>query len=59
MFVTVLAASVHRRHLMVWWVFAPRFMYEGAFQITTDICAILSYMFINRIEHQLSTSDYL
>ena len=43
---------------MVWWVFAPRFMYEGAFQITTDICAIFSYMFVLRQEGKLSTNGH-
>lgn len=57
MLVTVLAASIHRRHLMVWWVFAPRFMYEGAFQMTADICSILSYLFVRRLENLLSSDS--
>eukprot|EP00731_Ephydatia_muelleri_P016382 Em0009g806a len=43
MMVTVFAASLHRRHLMIWGVFSPRFMYEGAFQATTDLCVLFVY----------------
>jgi len=38
--VTLVTASIHRRHLMVWQVFTPRVLYEGAFQVTTD-CTLL------------------
>lgn len=43
MMVTVSAASLHRRHLMIWGVFSPRFIYEAAFQATTDLCVLLMY----------------
>ncbi len=36
---------------MVWWVFAPRFLYESAFQMTTDMSMILSVAFVSRLEH--------
>lgn len=48
--VTMVAACLHRRHLMVWWVFAPRFLYEGAFQATADIAMILAASFVGRLE---------
>ena len=56
MLVTVFAASIHRRHLMVWWVFAPRFLYEGAFQVTTDVCVILAYALVARLEQKINSS---
>ena len=51
--VTMAAASLHRRHLMVWWVFAPRFLYEGAFQAAADIGMLLALSLVNRLEHTL------
>lgn len=42
----MVAASLHRRHLMVWGVFSPRFLYEAAFQATTDCCVLLMYVFM-------------
>ena len=48
--VSVFGASIHRRHLMVWAVFGPRFLYEGAFQATTDVCVILVYTIFQRLE---------
>lgn len=51
--VSVLGASIHRRHLMVWAVFGPRFLYEGAFQATTDVCVILVCAILQRLENIL------
>ena len=48
--VSMFAASLHRRHLMVWWVFTPRFLYEAAFQVTTDVTIILVYILVQRLE---------
>lgn len=48
--VAVIAASLHRRHLMIWGVFSPRFMYEGAFQATTDFCVILATALFGLLE---------
>ena len=53
--VTMVAACLHRRHLMVWWVFAPRFLYEGAFQTTADLTVILSAALVTRLERMLAT----
>ena len=41
---TLLTASLQRRHLMVWGVFSPRFLYEAAFMATTDAVVIISYL---------------
>lgn len=44
------AASMHRRHLMVWWVFTPRFLYEAAFQVTTDVSITLAWLLVWRVD---------
>lgn len=46
LFFSVLAASVHRRHLMVWGVFAPRFISELSFTLTIDVVLVLSYFYM-------------
>lgn len=53
--VTMTAAALHRRHLMVWWVFAPRFLYEGAFQATADVAMMIAYFLVTRLEHAMGT----
>ena len=50
--VSAVAAYLHRRHLMIWGVFSPRFLYEGAFQVTSDICVIMVYLLITKLENQ-------
>ena len=40
----VLAASLHRRHPMIWNVFAPRFLYEGAFFAVTELILFFVYI---------------
>ena len=49
-----MAASLHRRHLMVWWVFAPRYLYEGAFQAVSDIAVLLGLGLVHRLERLMS-----
>ena len=46
----MIAASHFRRHLMVWAVFSPRFMYETVFQATTDVCVILVFLLVRKLE---------
>ncbi|CAG5135395.1 unnamed protein product [Candidula unifasciata] len=48
------AAALHRRHLMVWKIFAPRFIYEAAFFTTSSACAILAFLFVLRVDSALS-----
>lgn len=36
------AAALHRRHLMVWKIFAPRLLYELLFAIYTSLGVIAS-----------------
>lgn len=53
--VTMTAAALHRRHLMVWWVFAPRFLYEGAFQATADVAMMIAFLLVTRFECAMGT----
>jgi phosphatidylinositol glycan class O len=41
---TMLTASLQRRHLMVWGVFSPRFLYEAAFLGVTHTSVLLSLL---------------
>ncbi|XP_071103788.1 GPI ethanolamine phosphate transferase 3-like [Haliotis cracherodii] len=40
------AAGLHRRHLMVWKIFAPRFVFEGAAMFVTFTAILLVYLFL-------------
>ncbi|ESP00665.1 hypothetical protein LOTGIDRAFT_186398, partial [Lottia gigantea] len=48
------AAALHRRHLMVWKIFAPRFVFEAAGSFIMYIISIVMYMFVMRIDDCLS-----
>ncbi|XP_067933838.1 GPI ethanolamine phosphate transferase 3-like [Watersipora subatra] len=54
-FASLGAAVLLRRHLMVWKIFAPAFIYEGASFIVTSLACILSYMLFMRITRSLQT----
>ncbi|XP_019852911.1 PREDICTED: GPI ethanolamine phosphate transferase 3-like isoform X2 [Amphimedon queenslandica] len=43
---SVVAAFALRRHLMVWAVFGPRFMYEAAFQFIFIVTTVSSYLLV-------------
>ncbi|XP_076801113.1 GPI ethanolamine phosphate transferase 3, catalytic subunit-like [Clavelina lepadiformis] len=47
------AAFLHRRHLMVWQIFAPRFIYETLSFIVTCGSSILTYFFLVVIAQSL------
>ncbi|CAL1536499.1 unnamed protein product [Lymnaea stagnalis] len=48
------AAALHRRHLMVWKIFAPRMVYEGAMFLTVSVCAFMAFLFVLRVDNVLS-----
>ena len=48
LFVATLTASIHRRHLMVWAVFGPRFLYEAGFQCLSDFLTLLVFLLLVR-----------
>jgi len=39
---STLCAALHRRHLMVWAIFAPKFVFESIGSSVADACALLS-----------------
>nr|CAB3264866.1 GPI ethanolamine phosphate transferase 3-like [Phallusia mammillata] len=45
------SSFLHRRHLMVWWIFAPRYLYESVAFIVTCICSVLCFCYLARIKH--------
>uniref|UniRef100_T1JNY3 GPI ethanolamine phosphate transferase 3, catalytic subunit n=1 Tax=Strigamia maritima TaxID=126957 RepID=T1JNY3_STRMM len=50
---TMLAATIHRRHLMVWALFAPRFIFEAIACLVGFASTFLSLMIIIRIHKYL------
>ncbi|VDK44489.1 unnamed protein product [Anisakis simplex] len=48
---TCMAAAIHRRHLMVWAIFAPKFIFEGV-----SLCVVcITIMFINLVFFPLNS----
>ena len=47
------AAAFHRRHLMVWKIFAPRFMFEAVAFLFTAPALIGGLLFFKRIDARL------
>ncbi|XP_076257913.1 phosphatidylinositol glycan anchor biosynthesis class O [Rhynchophorus ferrugineus] len=54
-FTSMLAATIHCRHLMVWNVFAPKFIFEGVALIVTTVSVLLGYLLFVRIHHKIET----
>ncbi|XP_060532021.1 GPI ethanolamine phosphate transferase 3 [Cylas formicarius] len=52
-FASMLAATIHCRHLMVWGIFAPKLIFESIAMIITSICVILGYCLFIRINSQI------
>ncbi|PFX20099.1 GPI ethanolamine phosphate transferase 3 [Stylophora pistillata] len=50
---TCCSAAVHRRHLMVWKIFAPRFVFEGVSFLLLTMVLCLSYLVVLRIDQSL------
>ena len=50
---TMVAAAVLRRHLMVWKIFAPRFIFEGVGFLVSGAFVLLGYLFMLRITNAL------
>ncbi|KAK7010593.1 GPI ethanolamine phosphate transferase 3 [Biomphalaria glabrata] len=47
------AAALHRRHLMVWKIFAPRLVYESALFVTVTACMFVVCLFVHRVDRAL------
>uniref|UniRef100_A0A8B9FWM8 GPI ethanolamine phosphate transferase 3, catalytic subunit n=1 Tax=Amazona collaria TaxID=241587 RepID=A0A8B9FWM8_9PSIT len=51
----VCAAMILRRHLMVWKVFAPRFLFESLGFVVSSICLLLGISLVMRVDCAVST----
>lgn len=47
-FASMMACTVHCRHLMVWKIFAPRFIYEGLASYAIFAAIVLAYALVMR-----------
>lgn len=50
---TCCSAALHRRHLMVWKIFAPRFVFEGVSFIVTTAILAASFLAVLRVDQAL------
>lgn len=50
----MLSAAVLRRHLMVWKIFAPRFIFEGIGFIVSAAAILLGYAVYVRVQNVMS-----
>ncbi|XP_076443343.1 GPI ethanolamine phosphate transferase 3, catalytic subunit-like [Babylonia areolata] len=48
------AAALHRRHLMVWKIFAPRFIFEAASLIVISVALLMMTLIVLRVDRSLS-----
>ncbi|XP_057302946.1 GPI ethanolamine phosphate transferase 3-like [Hydractinia symbiolongicarpus] len=51
--VTASSAAIHRRHLMVWKIFAPRFLFEAACFLVTVPILLASFCYFLRVDNSL------
>ncbi|XP_061656325.1 GPI ethanolamine phosphate transferase 3 isoform X1 [Phyllopteryx taeniolatus] len=49
-FASVCAAAILRRHLMVWWVFAPKLMFEASGFLVSCVCLLLGVSLVLRVD---------
>ncbi|XP_064608437.1 LOW QUALITY PROTEIN: GPI ethanolamine phosphate transferase 3-like [Liolophura sinensis] len=54
LFASMCAAALHRRHLMVWKIFAPRFVFEATSSfLVFELCSLM-YLFVLRVDSALN-----
>lgn len=49
------SATIHARHLMVWAIFAPKFIFEAISLFVTLPCVLLSFLFFGRISSSVNS----
>ncbi|KAM1923092.1 hypothetical protein FF1_021640 [Malus domestica] len=55
---TIICVTMHRRHLMVWGLFAPKFVFDVAGLILTDILVcVASHYYFSRVEDDDDDDD--
>ncbi|XP_014781790.1 GPI ethanolamine phosphate transferase 3 isoform X1 [Octopus bimaculoides] len=52
------AAALHRRHLMVWKIFAPRFIFAAAMSGVTFLTGLITFLLMIRVQAALSRWFY-
>ena len=52
-FTCMLAATIHSRHLLVWKIFAPKFIFECLGLFVVLICVLLGYLLVIQITNQI------
>lgn len=50
---TCCSAALHRRHLMVWKIFAPRFVFEGVSFLLTTVVLVINFLAVLRVDQAL------
>lgn len=50
----MLACTIHCRHLMVWKIFAPSFIYEGISTYSSFIATAIGYLIVVRVHTAVS-----
>jgi len=55
LFTSMLSAAHHRRHLMVWKIFAPRFIFEAVGFLVSAVALCLGYLLFCRVKQSLTT----
>nr|XP_039271135.1 GPI ethanolamine phosphate transferase 3-like [Styela clava] len=50
----MVCTCLHRRHLMVWWIFAPRYMFEGVSLIIVMLSSIFTYAHMHNTGNKLA-----
>ncbi|XP_022102977.1 GPI ethanolamine phosphate transferase 3-like isoform X2 [Acanthaster planci] len=50
----MVSAAIHRRHLMVWKIFAPRFVFQGVSFLVVMVILILLYLLLVKIDRAIS-----
>lgn len=44
------AAALLRRHLMVWKIFAPRFIFDAVFCVSISLVGVVAFAFVLRVD---------
>ena len=55
LFTSMLTAAHHRRHLMVWKIFAPRFIFEAVGFLVSAVFLCFGYLVFGRVKQSLTT----
>ncbi|KAJ8927025.1 hypothetical protein NQ314_020588 [Rhamnusium bicolor] len=54
-FASMLAATIHCRHLMVWNIFAPKLIFESVGMLVTLVSVVIGYLILVRINRKVES----